>query len=189
MVRPRKIPKDFIPEDWSDTEEEHEEEEYEENEEEGNIAAAPQAAMSEEEELETDSDTDTDGQDYAEMGTGLEDLAKEWLLIEVNHSVSKRGSDLFWNLAKKMFHSVVEQQSKTTKKVKIPAFTHLRRQLLARYCPKVRLDLAYKNTKTDEIITQHDVSKISVAQHRKPTFEPLYEIATVQVRKVQTQWN
>ena len=178
MVRPRKIPKNFIPVEWSDTDSES-----------GASSNGPIEPVVAEPHLpdnEPDCDQDSDPDDDPNsmefeqcMEEPLVNLAKEWLLIEMSHVVSKAASDQFWKAAQ---NYITENFSKT--RCKNESFTHLRRQLVKKYCPKVSLDLAYKDTKTGEICIQEDVTKISKCQFPKPAFEPLYEIASVKVRQI-----
>ena len=166
MVRPRKIPKDFIPRELSDSSEdepyqvpinpvnyvpinpfnygpipsnssnnssEEQFDEYIEAESDGNITDSD----ADEEAIETDSP----------FHSILQALAKEWLVIEMGHHVSKRASDLFWKIAKKLFHLLMSH--KTTPNCKVPSFTHLRRRLIGKYCPDVTINVAYKNTEND----------------------------------------
>ena len=108
--------------------------------------------------------------------TPLERLAKEWLIIEMSHNVSKRASDKFWKAAQKFIAT-----NYTKRSMRNESYTHIRRQLMRKYCPKVSIDLAYKDSKTGELHLEKDVEKITSAQYRKPEFEPLYQIAHVEV--------
>ena len=122
MVRPRKIPKNFIPDDWTETEDSEDSEVNEDNypinnEQAANIIEHP-VLDSEEYYDNTETESDTEPDLERDLENGLEKLAREWFLVETNHNVSKRGSDLFWNLAKKLFHTVVEQQSNPQRKSK-----------------------------------------------------------------------
>ena len=88
MVRPRKIPPDFVPVEWSDTESDQNDDEDEDED-----------ADEDEDELPNSGDElDDIGYPDDEIGadTPLKSLAKEWLLIEMSHNVSKRASDQFW---------------------------------------------------------------------------------------------
>ena len=190
MVRPRKIPKDFVPVDWSsDSSEDPNHEPREEtfvpgspqNSEQSNNYPEPAEVLLED---SAEDDTWSDIDDEEPIITNdpfqciLESLSKEWLLIEMSHSVSKRASDKFWSVAKRLFHELVQNQ--TSKKCKTPSFTHLRRRLVAKYCPEVGIEVGYKNSETGEVIVK-GVQKIPVTEYRKPYFEPLYEIASVKV--------
>ena len=106
----------------------------------------------------------------------MEEVAKQWLGIEMSHDVSKAASDLFWEAAK----SMVKMLGVNPENPKIPTFTHIRRKLMEQYSPEISLDVAYKHQETQEIILLSDVRKIST-DFRKPAYEPLYEIASVNV--------
>ena len=178
MVRPRKIPRNFEPVEWSDSDSE--------------LSAAGgdpievPAPVIHDINNDDDVDVDEDSEDQEEedlqiqqpIDEPLEELAKQWLLIEMSHSVSKTASDEFWKAAQTFITKIYSK-----KKCKNQSFTHLRRQLMRRYCPDVCIDLAYKNTKTGEISIERDVRKISHAKFRKPDFEPLHEIASIKVSK------
>ena len=45
---------------------------------------------------EGDSDTETQIEDYSQM---LNELAQDWMNIELNHHVSKMATNAFWSLA------------------------------------------------------------------------------------------
>ena len=111
----------------------------------------------------------------------LQTVAKEWLLLEMSHNVSKTASDMFWEVAKKLFHGLVEEKMKCKKNKKIPTFTHIRRVLVSRNCPEIHLDLAYKTKATGEIVRLNDLQKIPVNEYKRSLYEPLYEIASIQV--------
>ena len=99
----------------------------------------------------------------------------------MTHNISKRASDMLWELSKKLFHALVEDWMQSNTKKKIPTFTHLRRVLVKKYCPEVSIDLAYKNKETGELILHEDLRKIPVAEYRQSCYEPLHEIASVKV--------
>ena len=146
MVRPRKIPKNFVPVDLSDTS-------SDEGRIEPEIVHNPLPTVDPiYEEIDEDDDEDDDAGLLVDeppipsdnpFDDILEALSKEWLLTEISHSVSKKASDLFWNIAKRQFHKLVQHQPKDRK---IPSFTHIRRRITAKYCPEVMIDVAYKNS-------------------------------------------
>ena len=130
---------------------------------------------------------DSNYEDNEEMPIGggfdaiLEQLGKEWILIEMTHSVSKKASEMFWKLGRSYFPDLIrlKEASKTSK---IPSFTHLRRRLVKSYCPDVSIDVAYRNSETGEVCIKDDLRKLPVTKYRKPAYEPLYEIASVKVK-------
>ena len=142
MVRPRKIPKNFVPVEWTDTDEDDvfQDDEVEIQVEEGDDLASDNEHDNEVdvqnpvenlqnpvenqpgndgEEDDMDSDPELD-QEFNSVEEPFQILAKKWLLIEMSHCVSKRASDKFWKAATTFFNPGT----------KIPSFTHLRRQLL-----------------------------------------------------------
>ena len=183
MVRPRKIPKDFVPRELSSDSSDEDEQIPHNSETIAQVHNEDQNSDTYEEpnyDNETDSDVDEEEPipTINTFQTILEELSKEWLLIEMGHNVSKRASDLFWDVAKRLFHELVENMTSTN--CKIPSFTHLRRRLCTKYCPEIAIKVAYKHRETEEI-TVKDVSQIPVSEFRKPLYEPLFEIASVKV--------
>ena len=181
MVRPRKIPRDFIPPQWSETDEESELEvpvpplinhaENQENMENNDLIDT----------TDISSDDDIDIPTYQDFSKMLKSVAKDWLLLEISHNVSKTASDAFWEVAKKLLHGLVEEQLKSKKKKKIPTFTHIRRLLVVQHCPDIKLNLGYKRKDNGEMVILDDLRKIPVTQYNRGGYEPMYEIASLQV--------
>ena len=170
MVRPRKIARNFTPVEWSDTDTDTD------TELELDPVPQPQAEYVHAEQRHEDEDNESEQQN--DLNDPLEQFAKEWMIIEMSHNVSKSASDEFWKAAHKY---ITANYSKT--KCKNQSFTHLRRNLMQKYCPEISLDLSYKHKQTGEIYIEKDVREISHEKFRKPEFEPLHEIASIKVKK------
>lgn len=106
----------------------------------------------------------------------LEELSKEWLLVEIKHKVSKIASNKFWSLALKHFNSILQNRSN-----KIPQFQQQRRKLFKTYVPPISLNAAYSNNENDEITEVTDVSTLPISRFPRDTYTKLYESATVKV--------
>ena len=126
---------------------------------------------------ESDFNNDINDSNYADM---LEDLSKSWLLIELQHNVSSAASDAFWKLAMNSFSHLMTTKEACKVTRKTPQFTHLRRKLRDMYVPPIQLEIGYKNKETEEEI-HITTDKIPISKFPKSKFQPLYEIATVQV--------
>ena len=175
MVRPKKIPRNFVPVEWTDTEYDSSNTDTDTDIDTDTISSTKTEEVSE---VEIDLDNDGNFTEFEQdTSEELNKFAEEWLNIEMAHEVSKCASDKFWNAAKFLL--------RLPTKTKIPAFTHIRRRLTRKYCPPVSIDLAYKNSENGEITILEDVRTIS-STLRKPKFEPLFEIASVKVKKTYT---
>lgn len=175
MVRPRKIPNNYVPLEWTDSEDDPQE-----------LPPDPDPAELAPEfprDFPPNSELDNEepNQNFHDL---LEDVSKQWLRVEMTHDVSKKASELFWEVAKTMFHTLVESNQRGV--CKIPTFTHIRRKLVKKYSPEVEIDVAYKHKVTGDVILQSDIKSLPVTKYKKPSFEPLYEIASVNVRNSKT---
>ena len=118
-----------------------------------------------------------DQRDYFEM---LNTLSKEWLQIELSHKVSKTATNAFWSLAQKMTE-LFEVKNQTNVNRKTPQFSHQRKKLYENFAPKMKMEIAYRNKSTGEIIIEENLQHTPVSQYPASEFEKLYEIATVEV--------
>ena len=110
----------------------------------------------------------------------LSEITKMWLLIELHHTVSKAASDAFWQVAMHYFPELFRLKEEQRMQKKTPQFTHIRRKLMDMHLPKIQMELGYRNKKTG--VETHIVSDVAPRnQFPKSDFEPIYEIATVQV--------
>ena len=96
MVRPRKIPKNFIPDVWSESDDSEPELDPVITQEAAPVITQEAAATSNEDSSENEAiPTDEEDEEIEEndnnyeQNPALEQLAKEWLLAEITHNVSK----------------------------------------------------------------------------------------------------
>ena len=171
MVRPRKIPRYYVPVEWTDTETDTNSD--------PDVTVEIPEILPENESVDSESEDEPEPDDY--FPDILEDLAKEWLIVEMTHDVSKTASDQYWELAKSMFNKLPPKNSG-----KIPTYTHIRRKLVGKNCPEIKLEVTYKQKETGETVTA-EVTSLPVTQYRKPAFEPLYEIASVNVSNINSK--
>lgn len=115
--------------------------------------------------------------DYRDI---LTDLAKQWILVEVDHRVSKEATNIFWRIANSMFHRMY--MAKGNRGRKIPQFEQLRNKLNQTNTPTVHLDLGYQSKEDGEITVVQGATSNPVSQFPPCTYKRLYEIASVDVR-------
>ena len=113
--------------------------------------------------------------DHENNGETIDELAKQWLLIELQHNISKTASNLLWTLALKMVPMLPQTKKKP------PGFPHLRRKLYQNNLPPIKLSFGFEHKATGQLhyVQQETtpLSKYPSSQYRK-----LYEIATIQVK-------
>lgn len=111
----------------------------------------------------------------------LEKFAKDWLNIELDHTVSKTASNLFWQLSTKHLARVLEVKTREKVKKNIPQMKHIREKLYQKNVPKVHMKIAYRHKETQEVTV---VNSSVTPKSRFPSneYEKLYEIASVKVR-------
>ena len=107
----------------------------------------------------------------------LADLSEKWLMIEINHKVSKEATNLFWKLGKTMFHALHEARRNR----KIPQFPHLREKLYKTKVPPVKMEIGYQSKEDGQLTVLKDVVSVPVSQYPPSSFKRLYEIASVDV--------
>ena len=105
------------------------------------------------------------------------------MLIEINHKVSKEGSNQFWSLANEMFHSLYVARGNSGKKV--PQFNHLRNKLNDSKVPPIHMEIGYKSKETGEITVVEDATTNPVSRFPPCNYRRLYEIVSVDVSKFQ----
>ena len=176
----------------SNGEEEEEEEEEKEEEEEYNYYDQffTQHPNPPENDLGEPDDPDDDpfqiheeGEDADDYQTILEKLSESWLLVEVDHTVSKVAANAYWKHMMTLLPRLLRKKKMEQNTSKIPQFNHIRKKMHDQKVPKVNLELGYKCKETGEIKTVHDTVT------KKSTYPPheyikLYEIATVQTSDV-----
>ena len=112
----------------------------------------------------------------------LSDLAEKWLLTEVNHRVSREASDQFWALANNMFHRLYLAKGNFGRKV--PQFQTLRAKMYMNRTPPVQMEIGYQCKETGEISVVKEATSTPVARFPPCTYRRLYEIGSVDVRKL-----
>ena len=133
----------------------------------------------EDEEVEQPSDYSGDEQmhDEEENQTDIfENLKSQWLLSEIQHSVSKSASEAFWRLS--MEH--IPKLENFRKRKKNQQFKSIRRKMYDDLLPSVDMEIAYRNTATGEI----RIVKDSITPRKEfpaNEYEKLYEIGTLKV--------
>ena len=93
--------------------------------------------------------SDHDSSNYDSM---LDELSKEWMLIELHHQVSKKASDLYWNVALKYLLPLMVRKKEENVTRKIPQFTQIRRKLRQKHVPRIEMELGYRNLTSGEDI-------------------------------------
>ena len=109
----------------------------------------------------------------------LDELSKEWLLLELRHRVSKAASNDFWDLACSKFHNLMETKIAEMVYKKVPKFQNQRKKLFSMHIPKINLSIGYKDKTTNEVIVV-EAEKTPVS-YSPSDFIKLFEVATVKV--------
>ena len=125
------------------------------------------------------SDSDSDMEDELpdeDYTTILNKLKSEWLLTEINHSVSKTASDAFWKLGLKYFTNL----STAPGNKKTPFFKTIRRNMYKDLLPAIDLEIGYRNRSTGEITIANE-TYTPMKNFPAARFEKLFEIATLKV--------
>ena len=136
-----------------------------------------------------DPDDDLDSSNASEMDnpelqhyTGLLNyLAEQWLLLELNHQVSKVASEEFWRLATSFIPQLFALKELQGVLRPTPQFAHLRRVLKRNKVPPITLDFAFKNKDTGEITVVENESSCPSARFPNTTHSKIYEIASIKV--------
>ena len=113
--------------------------------------------------------------EFEEKETWVTKLAKEWMLLELTHRVSKTATDAFWKLATTTF----TQKLGIAKVPKIPTFRTLRTHIQRTMLPKITITTCYKDENGE---LQQDVQETTrVSKFPAKHFEKQYRIASVKV--------
>ena len=206
MPRPPKIPK-FSPQPWlgpvmSDTELETDAESksiYPESLSDSVTSSSmdtsgyPDSAHNSENEHEGEENYDPDPQMLNDIGSFLpnwsnddeddeyekilDEFRKKWMVAEITHKVSKSASNSFWELAMHFFPLLLAFDN-NKKMVKFP---QQRKILHESYVPRILMNIAYQEKKTEKYHTLNNVTVIPISQFPPSKFTKIYEIATVQV--------
>ena len=112
--------------------------------------------------------------------TILENMSRQWILSEVDHTVSQSATNSFWDVAFSFIPKLLEAKKLQKVTRKVPKFNHIRRQLYKNKTPEVRMEIAYRNKETDEITIVEDTST-PASKFSPAVYEKLYEKAYVKV--------
>ena len=120
------------------------------------------------------------GKDYFAF---LQDFSEKWLMVENNHNVSKTATDCFWRLAIDGVHSLFRLKNIQKVTRKVPQFSHLRRTLVAKSVPPIKMDFGYLNKDTGMLEEVTDVQHTPISQFPRSEYTKAYEIASIEVKK------
>ena len=108
--------------------------------------------------LESWEGEDPDEEQDNEYFTLLQTLSEKWLLVELDHTVSKAASNAFWGLATSILPSLFDLKKSHKISRKIPQFVHIRRKLHKQFVPPIHHKTAFQQDGTPEIIeVEHGV--------------------------------
>ena len=100
------------------------------------------------------------------------------MLAEVDHHISKEGSNALWKIGNDLFHQLHLSRGGR----KVPQFPIIREKLYERRVPKVHLELGYQSKQDGEITVVKDATSAPVSRFPRSSYKRLYEIASVDVR-------
>ena len=131
--------------------------------------------------FDLESDENSDGgygeKDYYEL---LTELANDWMMIEVDHNVSKTASNCFWRLStQKMFDLFTAKKNQNIKK-KTPQINQLRKKSEEKI-PEISLEIGYIENATGELHIEEDLQKTPMKMFPPSEYTKAYEIASVKV--------
>lgn len=145
----------------------------------------------EEEGEDREEEEDEDGLDFeffsdTEFNDNYKDIlysfSRKWLFTQLTHKVSGKATNEFWNLTMEYMPKLLEFKKREGRTKNIPRFIHLRRQLYTKFCPKVKMEFAFRK-KIDGSIIKHTSSAAPLkAFQLNQEYEKLYEIASIKVR-------
>lgn len=113
--------------------------------------------------------------------SALDSLAEKWLLVELDHHVSKTAADSYWSLATKMVSKVLDLKKEQGVQRKTPQFPHLRRLLYKKHSIPVKMDFGYEHKTTGNTTVVQGVAKAPTSQFPPSEFKKLFEVASVKV--------
>ena len=111
----------------------------------------------------------------------LHSLSWKWLLAQLTHKVSAKAANTFWDIAMHFLPILLDLKKREGMLKKTPKFIQQRRKLYRKYCPKVRMEFAFKK-KSDGSITKvkSESAPLKQLQHN-PEYIKLYEMASIKV--------
>ena len=133
-----------------------------------------------EEEDEEEEEEDGADNDYFRL---LKAITEKWVLVELNHLVSKAASNAFWELSTSLIPALFETKRRLNVKRKTPQFVHLRRKLHKRILPTINHSTAFQAQGSTAIID--DVKDLERRNYEE-SHSKIYETASVEVRYLLT---
>ena len=128
-------------------------------------------------------DDPTDDIDVENYFNLLQAFSKRWLSIQLTHNVSLKATDAFWKLAVNSLRKIYRARKLEKIKKNIPQFTHVRRTLYAKDCPRVGMNFAYRHKQSEHVHLVSDMDKAPIQKFENdPDYQKLYEVAFVKVR-------
>ena len=82
----------------------------------------------------------------------LQALSEKWLVVELNHTVSKTASNAFWRIATSLVPILFETKKRLGISRKTPQFVHLRRKLHKQFLPTIHHTTAYQDKDSLDIV-------------------------------------
>ena len=137
--------------------------------------------------MDDDSEDDDFGEvppleSYEDM---LQYLGKVWIETTVRHNVSIEGASHLWRLAFKFMGKILNKKEADGDTRKLPQFKHLRRKIMNKCVPPVKIRMAYLNLETG--MEEHPPPS-EIGPHKAYSdvtkYEKLYEISSVSIRDV-----
>ena len=110
----------------------------------------------------------------------LHELSKDWLMVEIDHHVSKKATDAFWALACKKMHQLFESKRRNEVRRKTPKFPQLRKSLNDKV-PEINMEIGFIDRNGD-LTVKENLRSTPLKQYPPSQFKKAYEIATVKVR-------
>ena len=108
-------------------------------------------------------------------------LSKDWILVEMDHRVSKEASNCFFEVAKKWIWKLYHAKNLEGIVANTPQFVNIRRQLFARFVPPISLSFGYRHKESGEITVLEDLESTPFMRFPRTEYTKLYEIASVKV--------
>ena len=124
-----------------------------------------------------------DNEEEVNYHDALNDLAKKWLNIQLNHNFSIAAADSFWKLSMASVSHLLASKENSNVRKGVPGFIHLKRKMYEDQCPKVYMKFVYRNKNTGEIEI-HKGDKCPRSQFPKSQYIKLYEEAHIKVNHI-----
>ena len=113
----------------------------------------------------------------------LQNFTRKWLATQMNHKVSAKATNSFWDLGQEYIPKLVKLHEREGRHRHIPKFIQQRRKMYKEYCPDVQMEFAFQKKIDGSIITVRGNSAPLKALQHNTNYIKLYEMATVKVKK------